>query len=263
MILICTNTNRDFNLEITNDIKEKLELSKFKVKVLKVFQDEIIIDEIPSLIIIIGGDGTILSVVKDVFKYEIPIMGINLGTKGFMTSIEKDQTDLVLEAANGKYFCSNRMMLDVFVNNKFYSSALNDAVIHGYGECINLDAKSNDIRIASFTGDGIIIATPTGSTGYSLSAGGPIVEPEAENIIVSPICAHSMGIRSFVFDKSRNISVKITLPYDRSAYLSIDGNSQIDLYDGDCIKIIKSDYYVKMINMKQKTFFENTFDKLI
>ena len=219
-----------------------------------------------SLAIVIGGDGTILSVVRTLHGRSLPVLGINLGTKGFMTALEPADLPLIVKAAQGEYRISNRMMLYVSLwrNGKeiYTDHALNDVVLHGYGDCIQMTAWCDGDKITSFSGDGIILSTPTGSTGYSMSAGGPIVEPDAENIIISPICAHVMGSRSFVLDSQRIITVKAEKLHGRRGYLSVDGNSVVDLANGDQIVVKKSEHYTKMANMGLKSFYEIAYEKL-
>ena len=140
--------------------------------------------------------------------------------------------------------------------------ALNDAVIHGYGDCVTITAWCSGQRMTSFTGDGVILSTPTGSTGYSMSAGGPIVEPDAENIILSPICAHVMGARSFVLDPAREIMIRTDISHGRRAYLSMDGNSSFDLENGDILRVRRSEHYALMADMGLKSFYETAFEKL-
>ncbi len=158
------------------------------------------------------------------------------------------------------------MMLDVEVIRNgeiaFQDCALNDVVMHGYGDCIRLNAWCDGDKVTSFSGDGIILATPTGSTGYSMSAGGPIVEPDAKNIIISPICAHMMSARSFVLDPERTVSVIAEKLHGRRAYLSVDGNFVLDLDNGDIIRVKKSRRYTRMVELGINSFFEIAYKKL-
>ena len=215
MIALCPNPFRDLDLKLTRDCLARLEQAGFTCAICPVFADDepealpgdLQYRKLPeiasdcSLAIVIGGDGTILSVVRQLRSGSIPMLGINLGTKGFMANLEAEDLDRIVPAAKGEYRLSRRMMLEVELrrNGKVIcrDHALNDVVLHGYGDCIGMTTYCNGDRVSQFSGDGIILSTPTGSTGYSMSAGGPIVEPEAENIIISPICAHMMSSRSF------------------------------------------------------------------
>ena len=280
MIAVCPNPFRDNNLELTRRACTMLAEAGFASVVCPVFAEddpEILPEDVAvqplgkvvrdcDLCIVIGGDGTILSVVRQLHDLPIPILGVNLGTKGFMTALEPEDLSLILDAARGKYKISRRMMIEVCLLRNgqviYTDHALNDIVLHGYGDCIQLTASCDGDTITSFSGDGIILSTPTGSTGYSMSAGGPIVEPDAENLIISPICAHVMGARSFVLDPQRTIQVKTEKLHGRRAYMSVDGNPVVDLENGDIIRVFRSGHYTNMANLGLKSFYEIAYDKL-
>ena len=183
-----------------------------------------------------------------------------------MTALEAEDFNDILDAAKGRYRLSERMMLDVAIERggeEIYTDlALNDAVIHGYGECINITAYCNDDRMIAYSGDGVIVATPTGSTGYSMSAGGPIVEPEADAFILTPICAHSIGAKPFVIGAQKAISITTEKLHTRRAYLSVDGNSVLDLSSGDRMIVRRSEHRTAMARVHDKSFFETAYDKL-
>ena len=280
MIAICPNPFRDTELKFTLESERLLKSEGFQTAICPVFADDSP-DSIPNgietvslqsvaqdceLAVVIGGDGTILSVVRNMKGYNIPILGVNLGTKGFMTALEPEEIALVVDAAKGKYNISRRMMLDVdLVRNGeviYTDRALNDVVMHGYGDCIKFTAWCEGDKITNFSGDGIIVSTPTGSTGYSMSAGGPIVEPDAEAIILSPICAHVMGARSFVLDPGRKITIMAEKLHGRKAYLSVDGNWTMDLENEDTIVVKRSADYTLMANLGLKSFYEIAYEKL-
>ena len=214
----------------------------------------------------IGGDGTILSAARQLHNSDIPILGVNLGSKGFMAALEPEHMQLIVKAAAGEYTVSRRMMLDIELERGgeiiYRDKALNDVVLHGYGDCIRLTAWCAGDRITSFSGDGIILSTPTGSTGYSMSAGGPIVEPEASAIIVSPICAHMMSARSYVLSALHDVSVLAEKLHGRRAYISVDGNSVMDLTNGDLLRVRRSERCILMADMGLKSFFDLAFEKL-
>ncbi len=159
------------------------------------------------------------------------------------------------------------MMLDVELlrgGETVYSDCgLNDVVIHGMGDCIKLTAWADSDRVMSFSGDGIIISTPTGSTGYSMSAGGPIVEPEAKNFIISPICAHVIGSKTFVLNPSRTVKVKAEKIHDRRAFISVDGAEGVEIHNDDILIIRQSDKTMNLVHMGTKSFYDSTFDKLL
>ena len=280
MIALCPNPFRDLELSFTRNVMRLLHDAGFETAVCPVFADDepeafpqdIPVSRIPdiaddcSLAVVIGGDGTMLAVARQLHGHDLPMLGVNLGTKGFMTSLEQENILLIVEAAKGHYQISKRMMLDVTLirgeQEICRDSALNDAVIHGYGECVSITAWCNGQRMTGFTGDGVILSTPTGSTGYSMSAGGPIVEPDAENMILSPICAHVMGARTFVLDPNREIIIRTGISHGRKAYLSVDGNSVYDLENGDILRVRRSTHYALMADMGLKSFYETAFEKL-
>ena len=280
MIAICPNPYRDADLDYSRRALEMLSGEGFECAICPVFAEEgedILPRDVSyrsvknlgddcTLLIVIGGDGTILSVVRTLRGRSIPVLGVNLGTKGFMTALEAEDFNEILSAAKGRYRLSERMMLDVAIERGgeviYTDLALNDAVIHGYGECINITAYCNDDKMTAYSGDGVIVSTPTGSTGYSLSAGGPIVEPEAEAFILTPICAHSISAKPFVIGSQKTISITTEKLHTRRAYLSVDGNSVMDLCSGDRMIVRRSEHRTLMVRIHDKTFFETAYEKL-
>ncbi len=280
MIALCPNPFRDIDLNFTRNVRLLLSDAGFETAVCPVFADDepeaipadIAVRPIAevaadcTLAVVIGGDGTMLAVARRLHGFELPMLGVNLGTKGFMTALEEENISLVVEAARGHFNISRRMMLDVSLirggEEIYRDSALNDAVIHGYGDCVTVTAWCDGQRMTGFNGDGVVLSTPTGSTGYSMSAGGPIVEPDAENIILSPICAHMMGSRTFVLDPRREIMLRTEKSHGRRAYLSIDGVSVYDLENADLLRVRRSAHYALMADMGLKSFYETAFEKL-
>jgi NAD+ kinase len=280
MIAICPNPYRDIDCRLSLKAIDIIKPLGKECCICPVFAkpgDEILpagieyrdIDDVVDqceLVVVIGGDGTILNVARHLGNVSVPILGVNLGTKGFMANIEPEDLEHLLEAAQGKFKISRRMMLDVSYlrdGELIYSDhALNDVVIHGCGDCININALCNGNHLTAFSGDGIIVSTPTGSTGYSMSAGGPIVEPEAENIIISPICAHMMSARSFVLGPNSVISIDAHKLHDRRANLSVDGNYVMDISNGDTILVKRSENYTIMADLGLRNFYEFSFEKL-
>lgn len=280
MIALCPNPFRDIDLKITQTAVSMLNSEGFNAVICPVFAEDepdvipadictcdilAVIDKC-TLVIVIGGDGTMLSVARTIHGHDVPLLGVNLGTKGFMTALEPEDLPYIVQAAKGKLELSRRMKLDVALLRDgevvFRDCALNDAVIHGYGDCVKISAFCDDHTITSFSGDGVILSTPTGSTGYSMSAGGPIVEPDAENLILSPICAHVMGARSFVLDPSRTVRVKTEKLHGRRAYLSVDGNWVIDLANGDELIVERSENCTTMAHVGLRSFFDTAYEKL-
>lgn len=274
-ILLVPNPYRDRGLLLTMKAKELLERDGFKTVISPIFV------EVPEgstmqplsksmqdaeLIISFGGDGTYLQVARQAPGLQIPMLGVNVGTKGFMAGLEPENIDLVCRAARGEYRESRRMMIDVELyrgdGEIFSDCALNDTVIKSDVSCIGLNVSADGVNISNFSGDGVIVATPTGSTAYSMSAGGPMVEPEAENILVTPICAHAMGAKGFVLSPERTVLVIPDRLRGRRAILSVDGSEGIDLEPGDEIRVRRSKNYVIMADMGVKSFYETAMSKL-
>lgn len=280
MIAICPNPFRDKGCELSRRIAALLNEHGYETCYCPIFADEgdtVLPQDLSfrqmselvgacSLIIVIGGDGTILHAARQIHPHSVPLLGINLGSKGFMANLEPEEYEYVLRAARGDYKLSRRMKLDVSLYRAGIEicrdQALNDVVMHGYGDCIKITAFCNGNRITAFSGDGIILSTPTGSTGYSMSAGGPIVEPNAENIIISPICAHMMSSRSFVLSQNNVITVEMEKQHDRRAYLSVDGYSVTDLCGGDRLVVRRSESYTHMADLGLRNFYDIAFEKL-
>lgn len=220
--------------------------------------------ELPNaeLVICFGGDGTILHMAKAATRRGIPILGVNIGTMGFMAELESTELDKLTRLAKGDYTLDSRMMLDVTVQRDrdiiFHDICLNDvAVTKGaVARIVHLAVKCDGVQAMECGGDGIILSTPTGSTAYSYSAGGPIVEPEARNIIITPICAHEMGSRTIVASDKRVITVEMVHNARRNAYLSVDGGRAVRLNMGDVATIKKSQLETKLVRLKDRSFYD-------
>lgn len=220
--------------------------------------------ELPNaeLVICFGGDGTILHTAKAATRRGIPLLGVNIGTMGFMAELENTELEKLAQLASGDFRIDRRMMLDVTVQRDrdiiFHDICLNDVVVTkgAVARIVHLAVDCDGVQAMECGGDGVIIATPTGSTAYSLSAGGPIVEPEARNIIVTPICAHDVGSRCIVTSDKRVITVKMVRNARRNAYLSVDGGKAVRLNMGDVVTVRKSDLETKLLRLKDTSFFD-------
>ena len=219
-----------------------------------------------QLLIVFGGDGTILRTARAVMKTPLPMLGVNLGHKGFMAQVESEELSLVLDVAAGNYTPIKRMMLDVELirDGKIIlsNSVLNDAVVGCTASAMNLAAYGDGSMIASYSGDGVVIATPTGSTAYSLSAGGPLVEPTAESILLTPICAHLMNVRPFLLASDRIVTVKTSNNSEKKLWVSMDGSEPIPIFDGDELRIKKSENCSIMAQLPGKSFYDIAYKKL-
>lgn len=274
-IVLAPNPYRDRGLVLTNRAKELLELDGRETVVSPVFVDvpgdsNMVplrrAAEEAELIISFGGDGTFLHVARQTLGMRIPLLGVNVGTKGFMAGLEPEDIELVRRAAAGGYRQSLRMMLDIELHRAdgevVRDCALNDAVVKSDVNCIGLTVRADDTEITDFAGDGVIIATPTGSTAYSMSAGGPIVEPEAANIIVTPICAHIMAAKSFVLLPERTVTVIPERLRGRRAVLSVDGSEGLVLGSGDEVRARWSGNTLIMADMEVRSFYDTALSKL-
>lgn len=220
--------------------------------------------ELPGadLVICFGGDGTILHMAKAATRNNLPILGINIGTMGFMAELESSEMKELSRLASGDYSVDRRMMLDVTVTRDrqiiYHDIGLNDVVITkgAVARIIHLAVQCDGVQAMECSGDGLIVATPTGSTAYSLSAGGPIVEPEAHNILLTPICAHDMSSRCMVTSPKRVIHVELTRNARRNAFLSVDGGKAVKLNVGDQVTIKRSDLETKLIRLKDRSFYD-------
>ncbi len=220
--------------------------------------------ELPNaeMVICFGGDGTILHMAKTATRHGIPILGINIGTMGFIAELESSELSMLERIATDDFTVDSRMMLDVTVKRDrdiiFHDICLNDIVITkgAIARIVNLAVKCDGVQALECGGDGVILATPTGSTAYSLSAGGPIVEPDAHNILITPICAHDVASKCIVASDRRVITVGLTRNARRNAYLSVDGGKAVRLNMGDVATIRKSDLETKLIRLKNRSFYD-------
>lgn len=274
-IVLSPNPYRDRGLVLTNRARELLERDGRETVIAPVFVDvpgdsNMVplrrAAEDAELIISFGGDGTFLHVARQILGMRIPLLGVNVGTKGFMAGLEPEDIELVRRAAAGDFRESLRMMLDIELHRAdgevIRDCALNDAVVKSDVNCINLAVRADGTEITNFAGDGVIIATPTGSTAYSMSAGGPIVEPEAANIIITPICAHIMAAKSFVLAPERTVTVTPERLRGRRAALSVDGSEGIQLSSGDEVRARWSGNTVIMADMQVRSFYDTALNKL-
>ena len=215
-----------------------------------------------EMIICFGGDGTILHMAKTATRRGIPILGVNIGTMGFMAELESSELEKLACLATGEFTTDSRMMLDITVQRDrdiiFHDICLNDVVITkgAVARIVHLSVKCDGVEAMECGGDGVIVATPTGSTAYSLSAGGPIVEPEARNIIITPVCAHDMSSRCIVASEKRVISVSMSRNARRNASLSVDGGKALRLNMGDVATIKKSNLTTKLVRLKERSFYD-------
>ena len=222
--------------------------------------------EDPDMIVSFGGDGTLLIGARYAMYYDIPLLGINLGTVGFLTEEDPGHLEEALGAIiAGEYQLESRSLLHILnprTGEEF--DALNDAVITrgGYARLIRVDASVDGKAYGTFTADGIIVATPTGSTGYSLSAGGPIVEPGVSCMIITPVCAHSMQHCPCIVSETADIRLLLNPGREQTAELQIDGQNMGSLRAGDEIHVTGTQKKIRLIRLHPYDFFGLTRRKL-
>jgi len=219
-------------------------------------------------VIVLGGDGTLLSCARTIGVLGKPIFGVNLGQLGFLTEIElPDLTPALERLISGEFRIEERMMIqaEVFRNGEIICNfyCLNDAVITkgAFARLIRLEISVNNEYVDTYPADGLIISTPTGSTAYSLSAGGPLVAPNLELMIVTPICPHTLYSRSVVVDKDSEVKVKIHVT-QAEVMLTLDGQSGIQLMPHDQIVVRKAPFTAKFLKLNQRNFYEILRQKL-
>ena len=215
-----------------------------------------------EMVICFGGDGTILHMAKAATRRGVPILGVNIGTMGFIAELESTELDKLAQLAKGNYTLESRMMLDVTVQRDrdilFHDIGLNDVVVTKgtVARIVHLEVKCDGVTAMESGGDGVVVATPTGSTAYSFSAGGPIVEPEAKNIIITPICPHDVASRCIVASDQRVVTVEMVRNIRRNAYLSVDGGKALRLNMGDVVTIKKSGLETRLVRLQQRSFYD-------
>lgn len=215
-----------------------------------------------ELVVCLGGDGTFLKVARKVYMKELPILGINLGNLGFLTEVDRNDIDLAIDQLfNNKYKIEERMMLEAAICRKgeapVYDIALNDAVITrgAVSRIIHVKTYINDVFVDSFPGDGLIVSSPTGSTAYSLSAGGPIVDPDTDLLLITPICPHILYSRSFVTNANSVVRAVVNEDFHHNAMVALDGQEGHEIRGGDIVEIRKSPYSIKLVRMNSRNFF--------
>lgn len=226
--------------------------------------------ELPGadMLICFGGDGTILHAAKDAASHNVPILGVNMGSVGFMAELEEGELHRIARIPTGNYTIQPRMMLQIKVfrgKQMVYDQlALNDAVISkgSIARVAELEVTADGTLISRMSGDGVVIATPTGSTAYSMSAGGPIVEPTSDVLIVTPVCAHQLSARSIVMSAERTITASLPRGSRKSVYLSVDGGKAIRLSGTDRVEIRKAEYRTQLVRLTGKNFYQLLNQKL-
>lgn len=276
---IITNEIKDKDLLITGKLQEIIEKKggKSRVTLLGVNSDGVSLTQEPFLteadcVLVLGGDGTLLRVALEASKKNIPVLGINLGTLGFLAEVEINRMENAIEKLMaGEYVTEERMMLEGSVLHegitKGVSSALNDITITRCGslQIIRFSIYVNHKFLCKMSADGIILATPTGSTGYNMSAGGPIAEPGAQLLILTPICAHTLNSRSIILRSEDVVEIMIERGRDGSELTveaSFDANEKVSMMTKDILRICKSNRTATIVKLDERSFLEALHRKM-
>ena len=275
-VILTPNPYRDKNFQTVREAMQILRSAGVQIRVCLPFEVDRSFElpkdirfsrlerELPNaeMVVCFGGDGTILHMAKAATRKNVPILGVNIGTMGFMAELESTELDKLTQVVSGNYSVDSRAMLDVSIQRDrdivFHDICLNDVVVTKgtIARIVHLAVKCDGVQAMECGGDGVVIATPTGSTAYSYSAGGPIVEPEARNIIITPICAHDMGSRSIVASDKRVVTVEMVQNPRRNAFVSVDGGKAIRLNMGDVVTVRRSHLETKLVRLKDRSFYD-------
>ena len=246
---------------MTADLSEKYSDSNIAF-----FESHEVLIQKCDAVVTIGGDGTIIHAAKHAANFEKPLLGINMGRLGFVAELEPNELPMLERLFSGDYNVEKRQMLKVTLKSKSGSKsffALNDAVISrgSMTKIIDLDVWLKKSYICHYCADGLIVATPTGSSAYALSAGGPVIEPSMSCILMTPICSHSLFSRPVLFNPSSEILVNAASREDTDLTLTIDGETTIPITADDTVVITTAEIYAELIVLKDKTFYRVLSDK--
>lgn len=277
-IAVVTNYNISDKLAAAVTVSEKLSQYIDDIYIPEGYKDRIFrshnhkkyftymsIDEIyvkSDLVIVIGGDGVMLEAARRATPCGIPILGINMGRIGYMTELEMNELDLLEKIFSDEFYLDERAMLKVEMRSnkgqsKFSAYALNEAVIANgsTARIIDLELSDNGRLVSEYRADGLVIATPTGSTAYSLSAGGPIIDPKLSCFCVTPICPHSLVARPLIFPDTAVLEIKNICVREKILHLTVDGKATFDLFFGDTVVVTKAAIKTKLLRIKDEDFY--------
>lgn len=222
------------------------------------------VSEDADLFIVLGGDGSIMRASHYAAGKGIPILSINLGRMGYMAELEKDELHLIDSYFSGDYFIEERMMLSVITPDGEEHIALNDAVLSNgrVSKMVSFSLYSNGQHLSHYNADGIIISTPTGSTAYSMSAGGPVVDPSVECLIATPVCPHSLNSRPVIFSGRTELTIKNETDRDIPMFITVDGEDNLEIGYGESVSIKRSDISTKLVRIKDECFYRTLSKKM-
>ena len=221
-----------------------------------------------NIAVTVGGDGTIIHNAKFATIANKPLIGVNVGRLGFAADVEPDNIEELKRLITGEFSIQNRMLLEVSVKHVDGTEdkyiAVNDAIVARgqLSRIIDITVSHNNSKISTYHADGVLFSTPTGSTAYSLSAGGPVIYPEMECILLTPVCPHSLMSRSVLFDSTAILTINVNYPEDASVILSIDGEINVDILDTDVVTIKKYPKKLKLLSVHNCNFYQLLNEKL-
>ncbi len=279
---IITNESKDPDFKITYRIRDYLikcgkscSIQKQgQKKTDKGYTDALLLDDNVDCVVVLGGDGTLLQAAVDLADRTIPFLGINLGTLGFLAEVNKDDIENALsKLLANEYEIEKRMMLVGYTYSPLEETprdntrALNDIVITRKGslQIITFTISVNGQFLHRYSADGMIVATPTGSTGYNLSAGGPVVDPKAQLLLITPICPHSMQHNSIVLSPEDEVTITIETGHDgvlQEVEAIFDGSHRVTLCTGDRIVINRSEKTTGIVKLNRVSFLESLHNKM-
>lgn len=265
---LIVNEEKDEGHSVVNVIKSYLEKSGNCATIMN-HRDSLDLEEGTRMAIVLGGDGTVIQVAKKIAKYHVPILGINLGTLGFLTEVERPRMYQALDAiVSGKYSIEKRMVLaSSLENGEDTSIAVNEVIVgkKDIGRMITTSVWVNDELMDTYVADGVLVATPTGSTAYNLSAGGPVLSPNMEALVITPICPHSLNKRSLVVSSSDVIRIQVEKTregYLDEAAVRSDGENVWDAKTGDVVYIQRARDSFDVVNLGDVGFYDKMRSKL-
>ncbi len=278
-VFIYPNLNKEHALECTMQVCDYLHRNSVNILMLARFSNSVNLEYVEfisesdikncDVAVSVGGDGTILECARYCAENNKELLGINCGRLGFMATLEKEDLHLLSNILSGNYSVESRMVLDIIVDkvdgNREVYNALNDAVVYTgiMGKIHDFTVIADDTVVSSLRADGIIFSTPTGSSAYSLSAGGPLIEPSFDCIEFTQICPHSLFARSMIFSPEKLLEVKYDAGASTQVFLSVDGATPISLTEKDKLFIKRSDMRIKLIDINGNSYFKAISTKLM
>ncbi len=260
-IAVLPNKIKDVGMKATEALLNELKKYSCEVTVSEVLTDSMECD----LAIVLGGDGSIMRAARKAALREIPVLGINLGRVGYLAELEVEEVGMIERYFSGDCKIEKRMMLEILLlSTDKHALVINDAVISSsaISRMAHFDLRCNGSLVANYYADGAIFATPTGSTAYSMSAGGSVIDPRLECICVTPICSHSLRAKPLVFSPDAELEVTASEKNDTCLYLTVDGNENYPVAAGDRVKIRRSGIYTSLIKIKDDGFFHTLNEKM-